>query len=180
MKKPECIKDINILHKTQINDQLSVYIGQQIFHQGDDNFVRSQYMALVIHDEKNDQHVRLRLSSMRKIFQWVKKKHWDRAKKLSFIDKLFLCKTAKETYEDMVPDYKIKADQNRAKARKKLAEARRDKKLAEARSELHQSMERLHKLSDEDFYSSIGESLKQKIKDSEKAINDLGEMVIRE
>lgn len=174
--KPECVKDINVLHKTQINENLTVYIGQHINHKYEDVFERSQYMAIVIHDEKNNQHIRLRMSSMRKIFNWVKKKHWDKSRRLSWFEKLILCKQAKDVYEDMVPDYTKLAKQKQ----KEREQGRTNNKLAAIREGMHKDIERLHKISDEDFYSAIGEDLKKRIKEAEKKIGELGNIVIKE
>lgn len=173
MKKNECIKDINVLHKTQINDQLMVYIGQQVYHKHEDVFGRSQYMAIVIHDEKNDQHIRLRMSSMRKIFKWIKKKHWDKARRLKWWEKITLCKQAKDVYEDMIPNYERKAKEKRDKRKREAREQRRLVYLERLRREFNADLNAYHRLTDEDYHGIIGKKLKEKINKAEREIERL-------
>lgn len=162
-QKPECIKDINVLYSTRINEQLSVYIGQKVIHRHEDWFERSQYAAIIIHDEKNDQHVRLRMSSLRKIFKFVKKKGWLKSRRFGILEVLKLGKREEDVREDMVPKHK-------EDALKKRKEQKRVARIDKVRKQMHFNMELLH---NNDYTDVEAEPLRIKIWEAEEELKKL-------
>ena len=86
MKDHICLQDITVLYSRRISSDLSIYLGQQITGIYEAHNTRSNYMAIIILDEKNNQFVRLKLSSFRKIVAFVTKRGWLESRRLSMIE----------------------------------------------------------------------------------------------
>ena len=96
MKDRACLQDIIILYSRRIGEQLSMHLGQKVTGVGETRNTRSSYMAIIILDEKNDQFVRLKLSSFRKIVKVVSKAGWLEFRRLTIIERFKLkCREGK-------------------------------------------------------------------------------------
>jgi hypothetical protein len=77
------LKDLTVVHKTRIRANLNVYIGQ-----AREGKARSQYLCLVLHDDKTGRFIALKLSTFRKLVRWVAKKDWLVARRLTLAERL--------------------------------------------------------------------------------------------
>jgi hypothetical protein len=77
----EIKQHMNVLHQRRINSRIHAYIAQ--LHE---DGKRSQFMTLILHDERDDKWFGLRMSSFRKVVKFVIAKKFMEARRLTGIE----------------------------------------------------------------------------------------------